>query len=43
MQMRHFCAVIRGKAKPVLNGRGGARTLETTLVVKRTAADLKLF
>jgi predicted dehydrogenase len=39
LQMRHFCAVIRGEAKPVLDGRGGARTLEATLAVKKAAAD----
>jgi hypothetical protein len=27
-----------GKAEPILNGREGARTLETTLAVKRAAA-----
>ena len=37
LQMRHFCAVIRGEAKPVLDGRGGTRTLETTLAVKKAA------
>jgi predicted dehydrogenase len=38
IQMRHFCAVIRGEADPLLNGRGGTRTLETTLAI-RTAAE----
>jgi predicted dehydrogenase len=38
IQMRHFCAVIRGETKPLLDGRGGTRTLETTLAVK-TAAE----
>jgi predicted dehydrogenase len=38
LQMRHFCAVIRGEAKPLLDGRGGTRTLETTLAVKQAAA-----
>jgi predicted dehydrogenase len=37
LQMRHFCAVIRGQTKPVLDGRGGTRTLETTLAVKQAA------
>src|SRR5215212_7740665 len=37
LQMRHFCQVIRGEAKPLLDGRGGARTLETTLAVKKAA------
>jgi len=39
LQMRHFCAVIRGEAKPEIDGRGGARTLETTLAVKKAAAE----
>lgn len=39
MQMRHFCEVIRGEAMPVLDGRGGTRTLETTLAVKKAAAE----
>ena len=34
LQMHHFCAVIRGETKPMLDGRGGTRTLETTLAVK---------
>ncbi|MCW3476899.1 Gfo/Idh/MocA family protein [Limobrevibacterium gyesilva] len=38
LQMRHFCAVARGTAKPLLDGREGTRTLETTLAVKRAAA-----
>ena len=37
LQMRHFCDVVRGGAEPVLDGRGGTRTLETTLAVKRAA------
>jgi predicted dehydrogenase len=37
LQMRHFCQVIRGEAQPVLDGRGGIRTLETTLAVKTAA------
>lgn len=40
VQLRHFCEVVRGEAKPKLDGRGGIRTLETTLAVKR-AADTK--
>ena len=39
LQMRHFCAVLHGEAKPVLDGRGGTRTLETTLAVKKAAAE----
>ena len=38
LQMRHFCEVIRGEAKPLLDGRRGARTLETTLAVKKAVA-----
>jgi predicted dehydrogenase len=37
LQMRHFCQVVRGEAKPLLDGRGGTRTLETTLAVKQAA------
>ncbi len=36
LQMRHFCDVIGGAA-PVLDGRGGLRTLEATLAVVRAA------
>jgi predicted dehydrogenase len=36
-EMRHFCDVVRGTAKPLLDARGGARTLEATLAVKRAA------
>lgn len=39
IQMRHFCAVIRGEEKPLLDARGGTRTLETTLAVKRAAEE----
>jgi predicted dehydrogenase len=37
IQMRHFCAVVRGETSPLLDGRGGTRTLETTLAVKKAA------
>jgi predicted dehydrogenase len=37
LQMRHFVDVARGEAEPLLNGREGTRTLETTLAVKRAA------
>jgi hypothetical protein len=37
--MRHFVDVVRGEAEPILNGREGTRTLETTLAVKRAAAS----
>jgi predicted dehydrogenase len=38
LQMRHFCEVVRGTAEPLLSGREGTRTLETTLAVKKAAA-----
>lgn len=37
LQMHHFCQVIRREVEPLLDGRGGTRTLETTLAVKRAA------
>jgi predicted dehydrogenase len=37
LQLRHFCAVARGQAKPIIDAREGTRTLETTLAVKRAA------
>ncbi|MFN7938366.1 MAG: Gfo/Idh/MocA family oxidoreductase [Bryobacteraceae bacterium] len=37
LQMRHFCDVARGKADPVLDARGGARTLEATVAIHRAA------
>ncbi|HUA86661.1 MAG TPA: Gfo/Idh/MocA family oxidoreductase [Bryobacteraceae bacterium] len=37
-QLRHFCEVARGTAKPLLDLRGAARTLEATLAVKKSAA-----
>ena len=36
-QMRNFAGVIRGKEKPVLSGRDGARTLATTLAIIESA------
>ena len=36
-QMRHFCDVVRGKAKPVLDAREGTKTLAATLAVKQAA------
>ncbi len=38
LQMRHFCQVARREAAPLLDGRGGARTLEATLAAGRAAA-----
>ncbi|RQR31426.1 gfo/Idh/MocA family oxidoreductase [Burkholderia sp. Bp9143] len=37
-QMQHFCEVIRGTTKPLLDARGAARTLAATLAVKEAAA-----
>ena len=37
-QMRHFCEVVRGTAKPLLDLLGAAKTLETTLAVRKAAA-----
>src|SRR3954452_8906408 len=37
LQMHHFCQVIHREAAPLLDGRGGTRTLEATLAVKRAA------
>ena len=37
-QIRHFCDVARGTTKPLLDLWGAARTLETTLAVKKAAA-----
>jgi predicted dehydrogenase len=37
-EMRHFCDVVRGTAKPLLDARGGVRTLEATLAVSKAAA-----
>jgi predicted dehydrogenase len=38
LQMKHFLAVVRGEATPVIDGREGMRTLATTLAVKAAAA-----
>ena len=37
VQLRHFCAVARRKAKPVIDAREGTRTLAVTLAVKRSS------
>jgi len=37
LQMRHYVEVAGDQAEPLLNGREGTRTLETTLAVKRAA------
>jgi len=36
-QIRNLIDVVRGEAKPVIDGREGLRTLETTMAVKRAA------
>lgn len=36
-QMRHFAAVIRGEAEPVLSGRDGTVTLAATLAITQSA------
>jgi predicted dehydrogenase len=38
-EMQHFCDVIRGNAKPLVDARSGARTLEATLAVLKAAAS----
>ncbi|MDR3436580.1 Gfo/Idh/MocA family oxidoreductase [Telmatospirillum sp.] len=40
-EMRHFCDVVRGRAEPLLDARGGARTLEATLAVVEAARSGK--
>ncbi|MBL8704427.1 MAG: Gfo/Idh/MocA family oxidoreductase [Rhodospirillales bacterium] len=37
LQLRHFCSVVRGQAKPLIDAREGTRTLEATLAVKQAA------
>ncbi len=37
LQLRHFCAVARGEAKPLIDAREGTKTLEATLAVKQAA------
>ena len=37
LQMRHFMQVIRREAAPLLNGRGGTRTLAVTLAIIEAA------
>jgi predicted dehydrogenase len=36
-EMRHFCAVVRREAKPLLDARGATQTLAVTLAVKEAA------
>jgi len=37
VQIRHFCAVIRGEAAPIASGRGGLNTLKVIEAVKASA------
>lgn len=37
LQMRHFCEVVQGEVKPLLDGRGGLSTLTATLAVRLAA------
>lgn len=41
-QLRNFAAVIRGREKPVLDGRGGLLTLATTLAITQSATTGQL-
>ena len=44
-QIRHFCAVVRGEAEPVVSGRDAARTLQVVQAVfeaARTGYTLEL-
>jgi hypothetical protein len=36
--VRHFCDVVHGTAKPLVDAREGTRTLETSLAAKKAAA-----
>jgi predicted dehydrogenase len=36
-QVRHFCAVVRGQAQPLVSGREGLRTLQVVEAVKEAA------
>lgn len=38
LRLRHFIEVVRGETEPLIDGREGTRTLETTVAVKRAAA-----
>jgi predicted dehydrogenase len=44
LQLRHFCEVVRGHAVPLLDSRGGTKTLEATLAVLTAAqSDAAVF
>ncbi len=38
-QLRHFCAVVRGEAEPLVTARDAARTLAATLAVSQAARE----
>ncbi|MBK5571541.1 hypothetical protein [Ensifer sp. SSB1] len=38
LQLTHFCKVARREVAPLLDARGGMKTLEATLAVKQAAA-----
>jgi predicted dehydrogenase len=42
LQIRQFCDVIRGKAKPLVSGREGLNTLKVIMAVKEAAATGRL-
>lgn len=37
LQLRHFCEVVRGNSAPILDARGGTKTLAVTLAVQMAA------
>ena len=39
LQIQHFCAVVRGEAKPVVSGREGLQTLRVIQAIKAAAAS----
>ena len=39
VQIRHFCDVIRGRAKPIVSGREGLQTLKVIEAVKQAAGS----
>src|SRR5262245_36650131 len=39
VQIRHFCDVIRGEARPIVSGREGLQTLKVIEAIKQAARD----
>ena len=37
-QIRHFCAVVRGEAQPLVSGREGLASLKVIMAIKEAAA-----